>query len=71
MVWDTRPDMSGETGLLTEMYTLLIYDAEKAPTDTAEAGHLGAFNQHVFGMYRKQDYTPRSGTCDHINSFLF
>ena len=62
VVWDTRPEETGTAPLLTEQYTLIIHDAEKAVTDVAAAGHLGSYNQFTFGMYIPQKYTPRSGT---------
>ena len=61
VVWDTRPDETGTAPLLTETYTLIIHDAQKALTDRPEAGHLGAYNQYTFGMYIPQQYTPRTG----------
>ena len=61
MVWDTRPDETGTAPLLTETYTLIIHDAEKAETDVPRAGHLGNYNQFAFGMYKPQKYTPRAG----------
>ena len=61
VVWDTRPDETGTAPLLTETYTLVIHDAQKALTDRPEAGHLGAYNQYTFGMYIPQKYTPRTG----------
>lgn len=61
VVWDTSPDITGTAPLLTETYTLVIYDAQKAITDVATAGKLGVTNDYRFGMYIPQKYTPLSG----------
>lgn len=61
VVWDTSPDATGTAPLLTETYTLIIYDAQKAITDVATAGKLGVSNDFTFGMYVPQKYTPLSG----------
>ncbi|KAH7037845.1 uncharacterized protein B0I36DRAFT_359485 [Microdochium trichocladiopsis] len=42
--------------LLTDKYTLVIYDSNSAPTDVAEAGYLAPFNQFVFGLYARKPY---------------
>ena len=60
VVWDTSPDITGTAPLLTETYTLVIYDAQKAITDVAPAGKLGVTNDYRFGMYIPQKYTPLS-----------
>ena len=62
VTWDTGKYQADATvPLLTETYTLLVYDAEKDPDDIAPAGYLGAFNQFRFGMYTPQPYTPLGG----------
>jgi len=61
MVWDTAPDETGTAPLLTETYTLIIYDAAQAITAVAGAGRLGTSEDFRFGMYIKQSYTPRAG----------
>ena len=61
VVWDTKPEETGEAPLLTETYTLIIHDAEKAVTEVAGAGHLGSYDTFQFGMYLPQKYTPRAG----------
>lgn len=61
VVWDTSLDATGTAPLLTETYTLIIYDAQKAITDVATAGKLGVSNDFTFGMYVPQKYTPLSG----------
>ena len=60
VVWDTSPDITGTAPLLTETYTLVIYDAQKAITDVASAGKLGVTDDYHFGMYIPQKYTPLS-----------
>lgn len=61
IVWDTSPDVTGTAPLLTETYTLIIYDAAQAITAVAGAGRLGTSEDFEFGMYIKQSYTPRAG----------
>ena len=61
VVWDTSPDITGTAPLLTETYTLVIYDAQGAITDVATAGKLGVADDFTFGMYIPQKYTPLSG----------
>jgi hypothetical protein len=62
VTWDTGKYQADATiPLLTETYTLLVYDAEKEPDDIAPAGHLGAYGQFRFGMYTPQPYTPLPG----------
>jgi hypothetical protein len=57
--WDTNAQATAvESPLLTEQYTLIIYDADAAITDTPQAGYLGTFSQFSFGMYTPQPYTP-------------
>lgn len=60
VVWDTKPELTGSSRLLTDKYTLIIHDSEMALTDRPEAGHLGSYNQLTFGMYIPQKYTPRT-----------
>ena len=60
-VWDTAPDETGTAPLLTETYTLVIYDAAEAVTAVAGAGRLGTSKDFQFGMYIPQKYTPRAG----------
>jgi len=58
VTWDTRPSATVTAPFLTEKYTLMIYDAAKGVSATAQAGYLGTFNQLVFGMYTPQPYVP-------------
>ncbi|KAK2759419.1 hypothetical protein FQN54_002897 [Arachnomyces sp. PD_36] len=69
VVWDTGAYQANATvPLLTETYTLLVYDVDKDPTDIASAGHLGASINFRFGMYLPQSYTPldsfQCATCN-------
>ncbi|CAF9925913.1 MAG: hypothetical protein ALECFALPRED_003249 [Alectoria fallacina] len=64
VVWDTSPDITGTAPLLTETYTLVIYDAQEAITEVASAGKLGVSDDFTFGMYIPQMYTPLADwTC--------
>ncbi len=60
-MWDTLPDVTGTAPLLTETYTLVIYDAAEAVTAVAAAGELGVSKDFRFGMYIPQKYTPYAG----------
>lgn len=61
-IWDTGKYQSSATiPLLTATYTLFVYDANKALTDTASAGHLSSVMGYSFGMYSPQAYTPLGG----------
>ncbi|KAF2464688.1 uncharacterized protein BDR25DRAFT_329012 [Lindgomyces ingoldianus] len=72
VLWDTGAYQSSATvPLLTETYTLLIYDAESSVSATAKPGYLGVFNQFQFGMYTPQPYTPWADyKCSTCNSAL-
>lgn len=61
IVWDTGNYQKTAIAdpLLTEKYTLIIYDAASAITENAKAGYLAAFNQYSFGMYTPQPYVPK------------
>ena len=59
--WDSREqETDASQPLLTEMYTLVIADAEAGISATAEAGYLSPFSGFTFGMYAAQPYTPLS-----------
>ncbi|KAL8936485.1 MAG: hypothetical protein Q9211_004168, partial [Gyalolechia sp. 1 TL-2023] len=60
VIWDTKPEASGTAPLLTETYTLIVYDASKDLTAIPQAGHLGPYKQFAFGMYTPQPYTGLS-----------
>ena len=67
MTFETQGAFTWDTGsyqqtavaspLLTEQYTLLIYDAESSVSATAEAGYLAPFSGFVFGLYTPRPYT--------------
>jgi len=62
VLWDTGAYQSTATlPLLTETYTLLIFDADSSVSATAKAGYLAVYSQYTFGMYTPQPYTPWSG----------
>lgn len=60
VVWDTGSYQQSALSkpLLTEKYTLIIYDADSEVTAQAQAGYLAVFNQYTFGMYERQKYVP-------------
>lgn len=60
ITWDTSgyQQTAASDPLLTEKYTLIIYDAAGSISDTAQAGYLAVYNQYSFGMYTPQPYTP-------------
>jgi len=68
VLWDTGSYQSTATvPLLTEIYTLVIYDVDKGISATASPGYLAVFEQFTFGMYSPQAYTPlnefKCATC--------
>jgi hypothetical protein len=57
--WNTgsyKEDHPNGAELLTEMYTLIIYDSNSSATEPAKPGYLAPFKQFTFGMYSKQAY---------------
>ncbi|KAF7941013.1 hypothetical protein BELL_0172g00100 [Botrytis elliptica] len=62
VTWDTSAYQSTAVGnpLLTETYTLIIYDAERSINAPYEPGYLSVYNSYAFGMYSPQPYTPLS-----------
>ncbi|KAI1847741.1 hypothetical protein JX265_009170 [Neoarthrinium moseri] len=56
--WDTNGYQATavEQPLLTQEYTMVLYDADSSVSATAEAGYLGVFNQFTFGLYQPQSY---------------
>ncbi|KAF2457895.1 hypothetical protein BDY21DRAFT_421204 [Lineolata rhizophorae] len=72
VTWDTGEYQATATvPLLTETYTLIIYDADSSISAVPSAGYLGVFNQWTFGMYTPQPYVPRNEfTCASCNSAL-
>jgi len=69
VTWDTGAYQATAVGnpLLTQKYTLIIYDAESSISAQPQAGYLAAFNSYTFGMYTPQPYTPlnefKCATC--------
>ena len=64
VIWDTGEYQKTATiPLLTETYTLVIYDADSSISAVAKAGYLAPYKQYQFGMYLPQPYTPFSGKC--------
>jgi hypothetical protein len=59
VTWDTGSYQTGNPTipLLTETYTLIIYDAASSISAVAQAGYLAPFNQFTFGMYSPQPYS--------------
>lgn len=56
--WDTWEYQRShvDNKLVTAEYTLIIYDADTAYTDNAEAGYLAPFSGFRFGLYAAQPY---------------
>lgn len=69
VTWDTGSYQSTALSdpLLTDVYTLIIYDAASSISATAQAGYLAVYDQYQFGMYTPQPYTPlneyKCATC--------
>jgi hypothetical protein len=63
VTWDTGEFKTATVPLLTESYTLMVYDTAQGPSGIASAGRLGSASQYTFGMYSPQPYTPLDGTC--------
>jgi hypothetical protein len=62
VTWDTGEYQATATiPLLTETYTLVIYDAAQDITTVPQAGYLAVQDQFQFGMYVPQPYTPLNG----------
>lgn len=60
--WDTGAyQQSASVPLLTNQYTLIVWDADQAITAAPRAGYLGSYAGFTFGMYTPQPYTPWSG----------
>jgi hypothetical protein len=70
VLWDTKAysEKEGAVPLLTEKYTLLVYDSNSEVTAAPRAGYLGVFNQFTFGMYTPQPYVKwKDYTCANCN----
>lgn len=63
VTWDTGSYQATAASdpLLTDTYTLIIYDAASSISATAQPGYLGVYDTYVFGMYSPQPYTDLSG----------
>jgi hypothetical protein len=59
VIWDTGKYQATALSdpLLTETYTLIIYDAASSISATAQPGYLAVYEQYTFGMYTPQPYT--------------
>ena len=68
VVWKTDKDKSGSNPLLTDKYTLVVYDAATSPTAVPKPGHLGSFVNFQFGMYLPRPYTNLTGEPRIIDS---
>ena len=72
--WNTKTyneDNPNAAQLLTEMYTLMIYDSNTSVTDAAKPGYLAPYKQFTFGMYSPQPYTPWADfKCANCNGAL-
>lgn len=58
--WDTQAykDSGKNPQLLTNMYTLIIYDADSSVSARPKPGYLQTFQMHQFGMYEPRKYVP-------------
>ena len=58
--WDTGDfqNKNKATPLLTNEYTLIIYDSDGGISHIPDPGYLGTFSGFRFGVYEKQSYTP-------------
>jgi hypothetical protein len=55
--WDTGSyQQTALNSLLTNTYTLMVWDANKPMSAAPSAGYLGTYNQFTFGMYVPQPY---------------
>jgi len=69
VTWDTGEYQATATiPLLTETYTLVIYDAGQDITSIPQAGYLAVQDQFQFGMYSPQPYTPLNGELARIQN---
>lgn len=61
--WDTQAykDSGKNPQLLTNMYTLIIYDADSSVSARPKPGYLQTFQMHQFGMYEPRKYVPWDG----------
>ncbi|KAH6661354.1 hypothetical protein BKA67DRAFT_82836 [Truncatella angustata] len=75
-IWDTNSyaQTAVASPLLTEQYTLIIYDADSQISATAEPGYLSVYKGFTFGMYTARPYKDlgewKCVTCSAANSNL-
>ncbi|KAF2712294.1 hypothetical protein K504DRAFT_464379 [Pleomassaria siparia CBS 279.74] len=56
ILWDTKGyQETASVPLLTETYTLMVYDSASSPSAAAKPGYLGLANSFTFGMYIPQE----------------
>jgi hypothetical protein len=75
VLWDTKSyqenaHKEGKTPLLTEKYTLIVYDAESSISAAPRAGYLGTSNQFTFAMYEPRPYVKWKGKKPLLLLFL-
>jgi hypothetical protein len=75
IIWDTGAyQATGTIPLLTETYTLIVHDAAKDVSATAQAGYLGTWKNFQFAMYSPRAYTPMAdyvcATCSSAMSLM-
>lgn len=60
VTWDTGGYQATavQNPLLTETYSLIIYDVDSGLNAAAQPGYLASFGSYSFGMYVPQPYTP-------------
>lgn len=65
VTWDTGAYQQTNLAapLLTDTYTLIIYDAAASISSVAQAGYLATYEQYAFGMYVTQPYTGLGSLC--------
>lgn len=68
VVWDTgNVETDGKLHLISDKYTLIIWDSDKSTTDVASAGELSAFS-YVFGVYLPQSYQAWPQAAKYVNA---
>jgi hypothetical protein len=72
VLWDTSAyQANSRNQLLTNEYTLIVYDAASQITAMPRPGYLGIYNQFVFGMYQPEPYQNWTCECLHrLSSML-
>ncbi len=71
VLWDTSAyqQANSRNQLLTNDYTLIVFDAASQITATPRAGYLGTYSQFVFGMYQPEQY--QNWTCKFVFRLVF